>query len=74
MHDRVQVLEKNKASEPLEAPVRTVVKRIQVNTAAQRMQVGSAVSEYRATAVEKLQPSCVQNHTVQARKKILAPK
>jgi len=70
----VQELTKNQASEPLEAPVRTAAKRMLVNTAAQRMRVGTFVSEYCADAQEKLQPSYVQNHTVQARKKILVPK
>ena len=74
MHHQVQVLVKNQTSEPLEAPIRTSTKRTQVNTAAQRMRVGTAVSEYYADDQEKLQPSYVQNHTVQARKKILVLK
>jgi hypothetical protein len=70
----VYVLVKNQASEPLEAPVRTVAKRTQVNTATQRMQVENVALEYYIVVQDKLQSSCVQNHAVQTRKKIQAPK
>ena len=74
MHHQVQVLVKNQTSEPLEAPIRTSTKRTQVNTAAQKIQVEIVVSEYCVAAQKKLQSSCVENHAVQTRKKILAPK
>ena len=74
MHHQVQVLVKNQTSEPLEAPIRTSTKRTQVNTAAQKIQVETVVSEYCAAAQKKLQSSCVESHAIQTRKKILAPK